>query len=150
MRSPHDLDKDDLAELVETIQRQLYLQSDPKLTFIWNPSKDVDCQAFVDILDELMARKGLHPAFVPFRKPFVHRPGEVEYEEEADEGLDGPRRRNPELSIREGRLLAHITPSMELADILFPETLSKLLLLRRQDVEDLKVMCDKLLEFLKE
>ncbi len=148
MQSPHDMTQGDLADLVERIQRQLYFEQDPKKVFVWNPSKDVDCQAFVDILDELMARHELHPAFVPFRKPYVHRPQEVEYDEKND--LSGPLKRNPELSINEGRLVAHLTPNMMLVDILFPETLSKLLLLRRRDVESLRSLCDQVLEFLQD
>ncbi len=150
MRLPYEMEQVELAELVARIQRQLYFEQDPKKVFVWNPAKDVDCQAFVDILDELMARSELHPGFVEFRKPYVHRPQEVEFLEKGEESLSGPLQRNPELSINEGRLIGHLSPNMQLSDIVFPPTLSKLILLKRRDVEDLRSLCDQLLEFMRD
>ncbi len=141
MRSPHEMDQNELADLVSQVQRQLYFESDPERTVIWNPSKDVDCQAFVDILDELMARTGLHPASTLSKRPL-----EVEFE--AEESLSGPLKRNPDLSITEGRLVGYLSPNMKLVDILFPPTLSKVLLMSRTDVESLRSLCAQLLEFM--
>jgi len=149
MRDPHDMNQEDLAALVATVQRELYLEMDPKHVFIWNPEKRLDCETMVNILDELMGRNRLHPASVELKKPFVHRPeAGVEYEGEGT--LSGPVRRNPELAIPEGRLIGHLAPNFQLADIVFPPTLSKLILLRRGDVEHLRELCDKLLEFMRD
>lgn len=148
MRDPHEMPQEDLAELVAILQRALYLELDPKEVFIWNPEKNLDCESMVAMLDELMGQNRLHPAFVELKKPFVHRPERgVEYEGEA---LSGPLPRNPELAIPEGRLIGHLAPNFKLADIVFGPTLSKLILLRRGDVEHLRELCDKLLEFMRE
>lgn len=146
MKSPHDMDRDDLALLLSNIQRELYLERDPERVFIWNPEKELDCSAFVEILDELMGRSGLHPASVQLKRPFVHRPQEVEFEEE----LSGPLKRNPELEIHEGNLIGHLSPNMKMSDIVFAPTMSKIILLKRQDVEDLRRLCDQMLEFMRE
>ncbi len=147
MKSPHDMEQDDLAALVAHIQRELYLERDPERVFIWNPEKDLDCSAFVEILDELMGRHRLHPTSVKLKRPFVHRPQEVEFEEE----LSGPAaKRNPELAIHEGNLIGHLSPSMNLSDIVFAPTFSKIMLLKRRDVEDLRRLCDQMLEFMRD
>lgn len=146
VRSPYDLPANALADLVASIQQKLYLERDPQRTFVWNPGKDIDCQGFVEELDELMGQNGLHPTHGPQRRPFVHRPPGVEFEEGAE--MSGASR-NPELSIKNGRLIGHVAPSFTLADIVFPPTLTKLTLLNRQDVEDLKALCDELLEYLR-
>ena len=142
MKSPHDLKRDDLAALVADIQRALYLEPGTERAFIWNPEKEVDASAFVQLLDELMGRRGLHPA----SEPFTSGSEEVEFEGE----LSGPVRRNPELAIREGNLIGHLSPNMKMADIVFASTLSKIVLLKRRDVEDLRRLCDQMLEFMRD
>lgn len=122
MNSPFDVQPDLLAELVSVIQRQLYLERDP--------SKGVNCQAFVEVVDEVMGRAGLHP-------------------EDGVEGgrMDGYRPHgHPDLTIDSGRLIGYISPSTTLADIEFLPTISRLKLLNRKDVEDLRGLCDDLLE----
>ena len=149
MNSPFDVQPDLLAELVSVIQRHLYLERDPKNVFVWNPSKDVDCQAFVEVVDEVMGRAGLHPGFVEFKKPFVHRPEDgLEYAEDVEESrMAGYRPHgHPDLTIDSGRLIGYISPSTTLADIEFLPTISRLKLLNRKDVEDLRGLCDDLLE----
>lgn len=147
MKSPYDLPAPDLADLVASIQQKLYLERDPGKVFVWNPGKDIDCQGFVEELDELMGRLGLHPARVELRRPFVHRPNEIEFLER--EEMSGAAR-NPELSIKQGALIGHLAPNFKRADIVFAPTMTRILLLGKRDVEDLRALCDGLLEYLKD
>jgi hypothetical protein len=144
MKSPYDLDLVELAGLVTAIQQKLYLERDPERVVAWNPGKDVDCRKFVEELDELMGEIGLHPAQAEPGRSSPYPTGGVESGDELS-GL----KRHPDLSINSGRLTGYVSANFEQADIFFPATQSRLLLLRRRDVEDLRRLCDQLLDYLK-
>ena len=78
MRDPHDMSKEQLADLVSELQLHLYLERDPKHGFVWNPDKNVGCGDVAEFLQELMGRNRLHPSNVPIKKAFVHRPEGIE------------------------------------------------------------------------
>jgi hypothetical protein len=145
MKSPYDMDAAQLADLVAAIQQKLYLEQGHDRGFIWNPGKDLDCRGFVEELDELMGDNGLHPKEAESKRTSPRGPSGVGF----DESLSGMKR-NPDLSINSGRLIGYISPNFKLSDVVFPPTSTRILLMSRRDVEDLRGLCDQLLEYLKD
>ena len=139
MRDPHDMPKEQLADLVSELQLRLYLERDPKQGFIWNPEKNVSCGDIAEFLQELMGRNRLHPSNVPIKKAFVHRPEGIEYE------MSGPAEGT---WIRGDRLQASVSPSRKLADIVDGQTFRKLILLDVEALKELRDLSQELIEFM--
>jgi hypothetical protein len=139
MRDPHDMSREQLADLVSELQLHLYLERDPKQGFVWNPNKDVSCGDVAEFLQELMGRNRLHPSSVPIKKPFVHRPEGIEYE------MSGP---GEGTWIRGNRLEASVAPSKKLADIVDGKTFRKLILLDVEALKELRDLSQELIDFM--
>lgn len=139
MRDPHDMSKEQLADLVSELQMQLYLERDPKQGFVWNAEKGVSCGDVSEFLQELMGRNRLHPGNVPIKKAFVHRPEGIEYE------MSGPQEGT---WIRGQRLEASVSPSRKLADIVDTQIGRKLILLDVQALRELRDLSQELIDFM--
>jgi len=139
MRDPHDMSKEQLADLVSELQMQLYLERDPRQGFVWNPEKSLECGDISEFLQELMGRNRLHPASVPIKKAFVHRPEGIEYE------MSGP---GEGTWIPGNRLQASVAPSRKLADIVDGQTFRKLILLDVDALKELRDLSQELIEFM--
>lgn len=64
MRTPGELSREDLVEIVVTVQHALYLDFDAALTKVWNPDKEWDGAEVCDQLAEVLARHQLAPDVV--------------------------------------------------------------------------------------
>lgn len=141
MRSPYDMDRDELADVVAAIQRELYLERDPQMTFVWNPEKDVECPSALDLLDEIMADSGLHPKPGPKAQPFKHRPQEIEEFE-----LGAGRREGTWFSGQ--RFEAAVSPNRKLADVTDRKERKTLIVLDIEALRELRDLAGELVEFM--
>jgi len=139
MRDPHDMSKEQLADLVAELQMQLYLERDPKQGFVWTADKDVPCGDIAEFLQELMGRNRLHPSTVPIKKAFVHRPEGIEYE------MSGPAEGT---WIPGNRLQASVSPSRKLADIVDGQTGRRLIVLDVDAIRELRDLSQELIDFM--
>lgn len=67
MKTPHQLGREELEDIVNAIQQILYLDNQPEERFFWNPDKEWDC---ADAFDEIALKQRDHDLVPSHSAPF--------------------------------------------------------------------------------